>query len=186
MIPRAPIAIPYFTGHGHTKVLAQEVAHGAEAAGGAATLIDVERMTSAEWQHLHAAPAILFACPTYMGSVPARFEAFLEEASEGWVDQVWANKIAGGLTVATFPAGDKLATLMRLSVYAAQMGMIWIGQQEIGAPVRHDHPGINAGGSWLGLTASSSRNKSQMVESCDLETARRYGARIAMAVVRWG
>ena len=176
------IAIPYFTGNGHTRILAEAIASGAEDA----QLIDVEIIDDAGWATLDAAPAILFACPTYMGSVPARYEAFLEDASERWMNQGWADKLAGGATVATFASGDKLSTLIRLSVYAAQMGMVWIGPNEIGAPVDAANPGINAGGSWLGLTATSSRDKSLLIGPEDRETARRFGRRIQNAVARWG
>lgn len=174
-------AIAYFSGNGHTTRLAQAVAAGA----GVAHLIDIEQITDTDWQRLDAAPAIVFGTPTYMGSSAARYDAFLEEASSRWPSQLWADKIAGGFTVATYPSGDKLSTLMRLAIYAAQMGMIWVGQAEIGAPVDPDKPGINAAGCWLGLGATSSRDKSQLVEADDLETARRFGARIAMAAHRW-
>lgn len=175
------IAIPYFSGNGHTRVLAQAVAGGT----GGARLIDVEAMTADDWQALDAAEAVLFGTPTYMGSTAAGYDRFLEEASDRWPDLLWRDKIAGGFTVATFPSGDKLSALMRLAVYAAQMGMIWVGQAEIGAPVDPQKPGINRTGSWLGLMASSSRDKTEMIDAEDLETARRFGARIAGAVLRW-
>ena len=176
-----PIMIPYFTGMGHTRLLAEAIADGA----GAATVIDVENMTDADWAALDAAEAIVFGAPTYMGSVAARYDMFLEEAAVRWQNQTWANKIAAGFTVATFPSGDKFSTLMRLSVYAAQMGMLWIGQAEIGAPVNPDRGGVNAHGSWLGLMAVSSRDKGQMVAADDLATARLFGKRIAPAADRW-
>lgn len=175
------IAIPYFTGNGHTRVLAEAVADGA----GGARLIDVEQITEADWQTLQQAHAILFASPTYMGSTAAGFDRFLEDAADRWPDLPWRDKIAGGLTVATYPSGDKLSTLIRLAVYAAQMGMIWVGQAEIGAPVHPDKPGLNAPGSYLGLMATSSRDKTQMVDPHDLETARHFGARIAAVTLRW-
>lgn len=183
----APVAIPFFTGNGHTRALAEAVADGSgHGAGRRAVTLDVESLSDRGWATLDAAPAILFACPTYMGSVPARYEAFLEDASDRWMDQGWADKLAGGMSVATFPSGDKLATLIRLSIFAAQMGMVWIGPNEIGAPVDPENPGINAGGSWLGLTATSSRDKSLLISKQDRETARRFGARVARAVARWG
>ena len=169
------ICIPYFTGAGHTAKLAQYIADGI----GAARLIDVSRITPADWDALDTAPAIVFGTPTYMGSSAARFDIFLEEASSRWMTQDWANKIAGGFTVATFPSGDKLSSLMRLSVYAAQMGMIWVGPNAIGAPVNPDAPGLNQNGSWLGLMATSSRDKSELITADDAETARLFGARIA-------
>lgn len=177
----AKIAIPYFTGMGHTRMLAQAVADGADGA----RLIDVEKITKPDWDALDAADAIVFGAPTYMGSVAARYDVFLEEASERWPDQIWADKVAAGFTVATYPSGDKFSTLMRMAVYAAQMGMIWVGQAEIGAPVHPDRGPVNAQGSWLGLMAMSSRDKTQMVDPDDLATARVFGARIAKSALRW-
>lgn len=175
------IVIPFYTGSGHTRRLAEAVAEGA----GGARLVDIETMTEEDWAALDAAEAIVFGAPTYMGSSAARYDAFLEEASDRWPDQLWGDRIAAGFTVATYPSGDKLSTLVRLAIYAAQMGMIWVGQAEIGAPVDPEKPGINRAGSWLGLTATSSRDKTQLVEAEDIETARRFGARLRAATLRW-
>jgi NAD(P)H dehydrogenase (quinone) len=38
----------------------------------------------------------------------------------------------------------------------------------------------------LGLMATSSRDKTEMIDAGDRETARLYGARISAAVARWG
>lgn len=176
-----PIAIPYFTGAGHTRRLAEALAEGCENA----HLIDVEMISDTDWRALDAAPAILFGTPTYMGSAAARYDVFLEEASERWVDQLWADKLAGGFTVGAYPAGDKLSALIRLCIYAAQMGMIWIGPNSIGTPVDPSQPGINKDGSMLGLTATSSRDKAQLIDPDDLETARLFGQRVHHAVKRW-
>jgi len=176
-----PVAIPYFTGSGHTRRLAEAVAEGI----GNARLIDVETMTKADWQALDDAPAILFGTPTYMGSSAARYDQFLEDASDRWADQLWADRVAGGFTVATYPSGDKLNTLMRLAIYATQMGMIWIGPNAIGPPVDPSNPGINTDGANLGLMATSSRDKAQLIDTGDLATARLFGARVAAAVDRW-
>lgn len=177
-----PICLPYFSGSGHTAKLARAIADGAEAP---TQLIDVTEMGAPDWDALDAAPAIVFGAPTYMGSTAARFDAFLEEASSRWDCHGWTDKIAAGFTVATHGSGDKLAALQRMAIYAAQMGMIWVGQAAIGAPVKPKQVGINRDGSWLGLMATSSRDKSQMVGAHDLETARRFGARIAAASARW-
>ncbi len=176
-----PIALPYFTGSGHTRRLAEAVAGGLENA----RLIDIEHISDDDWSALDAAPAILFGTPTYMGSSAARYDQFLEDASDRWPDQLWADKIAGGFTVATYPSGDKLSTLMRLTIYASQMGMVWIGPNAIGAPVDPSQPGINRDGSNLGLMATSSRDKTQLIDADDVATARLFGQRIAQAVAKW-
>lgn len=176
-----PICLPYFSGTGHTARLARGIADGI----GAARLIDVVEMSAADWEALDAAPAIVMGAPTYMGSTAARYDAFLEEASSRWDSHGWTDKIGAGFTVATHGSGDKLAALQRMAIYAAQMGMIWVGQAAIGAPVKPGQPGINRDGSWLGLMATSSRDKGQLIEPHDLETARRFGHRIAAASDRW-
>ena len=180
---RNRICLPYFSGAGHTRRLAHAIAEGA--AGCDARPIDITEMTAPDWEALDAAGAIVFGAPTYMGSTAARFDLFLEQASERWDQMPWADKIAAGFTVGTHGSGDKLSALQRMAVFAAQMGMIWVGQAEIGTPVKPGNPGINRDGSWLGLMATSSRDKPQMIEPGDLETARRFGARIAAAARRW-
>ncbi len=177
------IALPYFSGNGHTRRLTQAVASGMK--GTTACIIDVATLTDHDWESMDRAHAIVFCAPTYMGSTAADYAAFLEEAGGRWMSQSWQNKIAAGLTVATFPSGDKLATLMRMSIFAAQMGMIWVGQSEIGAPVFPEAPGINRDGSWLGLMVTSARDKSQLIDPTDLDTAERFGTRIAEATKRW-
>lgn len=173
------VALPYYSGAGHTAQLAQAIARGATAQGATAAAINVEEMTTESWATLDSAHAILFGAPTYMGSAAARYGAFLEEAGERWMDLGWKDKMAGGFTVATFPSGDKLSTLQRFSIFAAQMGMIWIGPAEIGAPVYPEREGANADGAWLGLMATSARSPRGAVRSGDLETAARFGARVA-------
>jgi len=176
------IAIAYWTGNGHTRRLAEHVAAGV---GEAAWLLDVAGITRADWDRLNGAAAIVFGAPTYMGSVAAGFKAFMDASGDLWEDQLWADKIAAGFTVATYPSGDKLVSLTQLAVFAAQHGMIWVGQDLIGAPVRPDQTGINEAGFNLGLAATSSRDKTLLVGPGDAETARRFGARIAVAARRW-
>ncbi|MEM6372330.1 MAG: flavodoxin family protein [Pseudomonadota bacterium] len=173
------IALPFYSGAGHTAQMAQAIAEGATRDGVNAHVLNVETLDAAGWATLDGADAILFGAPTYMGSAAARYAAFLEEAGERWMDLGWKDKIAGGFTVATFPSGDKLSTLQRFSIFAAQMGMIWVGPAEIGAPVYPEREGVNADGAWLGLMASSARQPRGAVRPSDLTTAARFGARVA-------
>jgi len=176
------IAIPYWTGNGHTRRVAEHVAEGI---GPAAWLLDVGKITDPDWQRLNRSEAIVFGAPTYMGSVAAGYKAFMDASGDLWEDQLWADKIAAGFTVATYPSGDKLSSLTQLAVFAAQHGMVWVGQDLIGAPVRPDHPGINAAGFNLGLAATSSRDKTLMIQPGDIETARLFGKRIRAVTERW-
>ena len=177
------IAIAYWTGSGHTRRLAEHVAAGS---GDAARLIDVANMRRTEWDLLDRAAAIVFGAPTYMGSTSAGVKAFMDESSDRWVNQVWADKIAGGFTVATYPSGDKMVTLTQLAVFAAQHGMIWVGLDQIGEKVDPAQGGMNSDGYCLGLGARSSRDKSLLIDPGDAATAHDFGARIAAAARRWG
>lgn len=178
------IALPYYSGAGHTAQIATAIADGATAQGATSHIIDIEKISASDWASLDRADAILFGTPTYMGSVAAAYAAFLEEAGGRWMDQIWADKVAGGFTVATFGSGDKLGALQRLSIFAAQMGMIWAGPNDIGAPVFPAEPGINADGGWLGLMGSSVSTPRGAVRPGDLETGRRFGARVAKLCMR--
>lgn len=173
------IALPYYSGAGHTAQLADAIATGAGQGDATAHCIDIESITDTDWSLLDGAQAIVFGAPTYMGSVPARYGIFLEKAGERWMEQGWQDKVAGGFTVATFGSGDKLATLQRFSIFAAQMGMIWVGPTDIGAPVFPEREGTNADGGWLGLMATSARTPRGSVRPGDLETAQAFGTRIA-------
>ena len=178
------IAIAYCSGSGHTQRLAELVAEGISGAGGTARLIDVETLDADVWQALDTADAIVFGAPTYMGSAAAAMKHMMDESSDRWSDQVWQDKVAAGFTIGSYASGDKLATLTQFAVFAAQHGMIWAGLTEIG-PVGSNIADINWQGSNLGLMATSSRDKSILIDPGDGETARLFGARIVAVVNRW-
>lgn len=176
------ICIPYFSGFGHTKRVASAIASGI---GPAARLIDVDTITADDWAALDAADAIIMGAPTYMGSAAARFSLFLEATDTRWEHGRWNDKLAAGFTTAIHPSGDKLASLQRLASFAAQMGMIWVGPNDIGAPVKPDRPGLNRDGSWLGLMVTEQLGQDEDLLPEDLETARRFGARLLRVTQRW-
>ena len=176
------IAIVYYSGSGHTARQAQLIADGI--ASEPVSVLDCGALSESDWQVLDRADAIIFGAPTYMGSAAAGFKLFMDDSSDRWSEQVWADKLAAGFTVATYASGDKLATLGQLAIFAAQHGMLWIGQKEIG-PRGSDFDAINWQGSFLGLMATSSRNKAALLDQGDADTARLFGARIEAAVKRW-
>jgi len=181
----ARIAIAYSSGAGHTRILADCIAEAAGEAGCAVHLADVERMEARDWDTLANADAIVFGSPTFMGSVSAPFKAFMDTSSDFWTDQLWRDKLAAGFTVGSSPSGDKSLTLTTLVTFAAQHAMIWVGQAEIGPPSMPERLGINEDGHNLGLAATSSRDKSVMINPGDRETAAMFGRRIAWAAQRW-
>ncbi|APB33038.1 NADPH-dependent FMN reductase [Gloeomargarita lithophora Alchichica-D10] len=188
----ARVAVVYFSGSGHTHLMAEAIEQGAGQVG--ETRVDLlritgEQITNGRWREdgfmdtLNQATAIIFGSPTYMGGVAAQFKAFLDAASGVWFRQGWQDKIAGGFTHSGSPSGDKQGTLLYLAINAAQHGMIWVGSPEM-----PDGMGVNRLGSFLGVMGQSPLDMSGQpatLEPGDGETAKRYGQRIARIAQGW-
>ena len=180
------LAIPYFSRSGHTEKLARIIADGAQTTQNIKTsLINIQSINDSDWHTLHTSDGIIFGSPTYLGNIAAGYKAFIEETSPFWRSQKWANKIAGGFTIGNSPSGDKLNTLMSLAIFAMEQGMIWVGQNQVGSLHNQDNKGINLDGSWVGLMATSHRDKKILIREGDIRTARIFGKRVAQATTQW-
>lgn len=172
------ITILFHSGYGHTAKVAEYVAKGASLVEGITTkAISVETLTTDEaWAELDSSDAIIFGSPTYMGSVSAKFKEFMDASSKRWFTQKWKNKIAAGFTNSASLSGDKLGTLVQISIFAAQHSMIWVG-----ADTMPNANGLNRLGSFLGVMTQADSDKSADVAppQVDLETASALGKRVA-------
>ncbi len=182
------IAVVFHSEKGHTRVVAEAVAQGVDDVEGAqATLMAV---ATVDWPLLAACDAIIFGCPTFMGSVSAAFKAFMEaSSSRAWAGQAWKDKLAAGFTNSAGHSGDKLNTLVQLAVFAAQHGMLWIG---LGLPPgnnssRGSRDDLNRLASFLGAMAQSNvdEDPSTAPPRSDRRTAHALGERVAGAALRW-
>ncbi|MFJ9774262.1 flavodoxin family protein [Kitasatospora sp. NPDC101157] len=196
--PTVTVTVVHHSVHGHTRVLAQHLAEGARLVPGAEVHLAelrAEDVNAGRWHDpevlalLDRSDAIVFGSPTLMGSVSAVFKAFMEAAFTPFVTQGWKDKLAGGFTMSASQSGDKLTVLQQLSVFAAQLGMQWIGVGDMpgnnwSGGSRDD---LNRLGSWLGLMSQSHADlgPEQAGSRGDLLTARRYGERIARLTQRW-
>jgi NAD(P)H dehydrogenase (quinone) len=192
------VAIVYQSGGGHTQVLAESIAQGVAATPGAeAKLIRIQgkQIINGRWddpaimEQLEKCDAIVFGCATYMGSASAIYKAFLEKAFDPWLGQKWKDKIAAGFTNSASQNGDKLSTLIQLSIFAAQMGMLWVG---VGDPPGNNWSGgstkdVNRLGSWLGAMGQSNGDQGPDIAPSqgDRSTAERLGRRVAGVTLRW-
>ncbi|GGV16876.1 FMN reductase [Kitasatospora herbaricolor] len=196
--PTVTVTVVHHSVHGHTRVLAEHLADGARLVPGARVhLVEIrpEDVVAGRWHDaevlalLDRSDAIVLGCPTLMGSVSAVFKAFMEAAFTPFTTQAWKDKLAGGFTMSASQSGDKLAVLQQLSVFAAQLGMQWIGVGDMpgnnwSGGSRDD---VNRLGSWLGLMSQSHADQGPQDAGSrgDLLTARRYGERIARLTQRW-
>lgn len=188
----AGIAVVYFSGSGHTHLMAEAIAEGASKVTESVQLFRIvgEQITNGRWkddqvmEQLMQADAIVFGSPTYMGGVAAQLKAFIDAASAAWFTQQWKDKIAGGFTHSSSPSGDKQGTLLYLAINAAQHSMIWVGAGEMS----NKDNGVNRLGSYLGIMGQSDMDMSgapATLDAGDRLTAVQYGHRIATAAQRW-
>ena len=89
------VCVVYHSGYGHTQKQAAAVLEGLQQLDDVeATLVPVDDLVdedSSSWAFLDGADAIVFGCPTYMGSPSAGFKAFMEATSGRWMEQKWAD-----------------------------------------------------------------------------------------------
>ena len=179
----------YHSGYGHTKAQADAVADGARSVPATEVHQIAVQQIDAHWEQLHAADALIFGTPTYMGTVSAEFKAFMDKTSQFWANQPWKDKLAAAFTNSGSQHGDKLNTLISLTVFAAQHGMNWIS---LGLLPGHNlstssAEDLNRVGGFLGAMAQSNVDEGPEVAppQSDRETAFQLGRRVAEAAHRW-
>ena len=171
--------VVYHSGYGHTKVVAEQVAAGANAQ---LIAIDAEgNITDADWDAINAADAIVFGAPTYMGSPSWQFKKFADASSKAWFTQGWKDKVFGGFTNSASFNGDKQVSLIAMQTLASQHGGIWVS---LGLPPSNSKAATrndinNLGGSVGLLVQSPSDASTAEIPQGDLDTAKLYGARVA-------
>jgi NAD(P)H dehydrogenase (quinone) len=183
------LAIIYHSGNGHTKLQAQAVHRGAQSVPGTKAKLYTAEDAAGRFDELDSADAIIFGCPTYMGSMSAGMKTFIEAAAKKWYTQSWKDKIAGAFTNSSSFSGDKLNTLTGLFINAMQHGMIFVGlgimpsSNKPEAMNQNTGPGSDAhnrNGASIGPMATSFQVDPPDAPSIgDIETAEMYGRRVA-------
>ena len=174
------LAVVYHSPYGHTAKVAQYIAQGAEKAGVQVHLMNVEQV---DWDVLDAADAIIFGCPTYMGSLSAAMKLFMEQSSKRWLARTWQGKLAAGFTNGGGLSGDKLAVLQQINLFAMQHGMLWSGLPMM--PTGRGTQDLNRMSSFLGLMTQSDNAPVEVTPpSGDLETALWFGEYLGLLLSR--
>lgn len=183
------VAIVYHSMYGHTEAVAKSVQAGAQRIAGTEVKLISVADTGNCWDDLHGADAIIFGCPTYMGSASADFKKFMEATAGFWLEQKWKDKLAAGFTNSSSQSGDKLNTLVQQAIFAAQHGMIWVslgmlpGNNSSTASISD----LNRLGSFMGAMAQSDNDQGPEVtpRGNDHETAALLGQRVAELAQRF-
>ncbi|HHV2445154.1 TPA: NADPH-dependent FMN reductase [Escherichia coli] len=156
------IAVVYYSGYGHTKLVAEKVAQGAHA-----DLISIDNegnITEQEWEKLDAADA----------------------SSKAWFTRKWQDKVFGGFTNSASLNGDKQVTLIYLQTLASQHGGLWVslGQAPANVLASTREDVNNLGGSVGLLVQSPADAGADQIPTGDLDTAVKYGERVATITAR--
>jgi NAD(P)H dehydrogenase (quinone) len=190
------ITIVYYSGTGHTHLMAENIAKGARSVPDTeATLLRIEGKDIVEGRYanealvnsLAGADAVVFGSPTYMGGVAAQFKAFVDAMGNIWYTRALKDRIAGGFTISGSPSGDKSSTLGYLHVLADQLGMLWVGNGELPYYMTGAKEEINRFSYFTGATAQSpvtNDGSPAKLNEGDAATAAKYGERIAATVHR--
>jgi len=182
------IAIVYDSGYGHTAKQAQAVAEGVERVAGVRARLIAVADDAIPWDMLEASDGIIFGSPTYNGTISSRLKKFMEDSTRpAWVELKWRDKIAAGFTNSGAQNGDKLNSLMTISLFAAQHAMVWVGLDVMpGKDASKTSPDLNRLGSWLGAMAQSEDASAEVTPpESDLKTAAHLGQRVADIVRRF-
>ncbi len=178
------VVIVYHSGYGHTQRVAQHVAEGAQ---GELLAIDAEgNLPENAWDKLNAADAIIFGTPTYMGGPSWQFKKFADASSKAWFTRAWQDKVFGAFTNSASPVGDKGATLISLQTLASQHGGIWVSLGLLPSNKKEStRQDVNSLGGSVGLLVQSPSDASvDEIPQGDLDTAKRYGQRVAEVAAR--
>lgn len=177
--------VVFFSGYGHTKHVAEQVAKGAQA-----NLIQIDdngEISDADWDALDAAESIIFGAPTYMGNVPWQFKKFADASSKQWFVNAWQDKVFGGFTNSGSLNGDKHSTLAYFQLLAGQHGGVWVSLGLAPAnKLDSTRDEVNNLGASIGvLVQSPSDAGAEAIPAGDLETARLYGERVVKIAQRF-
>ncbi|OEY94083.1 NADPH-dependent FMN reductase [Acinetobacter proteolyticus] len=176
------IAVVYFSGYGHTKVVAETFAVAIDA-----SLIEIDQngeITEQDWQTLNNAQGIVFGAPTYMAAAPWQFKKFADASSKIWFTRGWQDKVFAGFTNSASLNGDKQVTLIQLQTLASQHGGIWVSLGLLPANTKDaKREDVNSLGGSVGLLVQSPSDAStDEIPTGDLETAKLYAKRVKSIV----
>lgn len=179
------ISIIYFSGYGHTKTVAEQVAKGAKA-----QLIEIDQqgeIGDKDWAQLNQSKVIVFGAPTYMGAAPWQFKKFADATSKIWFSGGWRNKLFAGFTNSASLNGDKHSTLQYFQLLAAQHGGLWISLGLLPSnTLNSTRDDVNNLGGSIGLLVQSPSDAgSDKIPQGDLKTAEIFGQRLVEVAERY-
>jgi NAD(P)H dehydrogenase (quinone) len=183
-VPPVRIVVVYHSGYGHTTRIAESVARGATEIRGANVSLVTAEQGPGHWGLVDDADAIVMGALTYVGSLSASFEAFMDATSHlQYAEKRWAGKFAAGFTNGAFRGGDKQNSPVQLMTFAAQHQMHWVNLDlNYGNNRSYTNEDIlNRDSYTLGMAGQANMDQGGDVAppSSDIRTAEFLGRRVA-------
>ncbi len=180
------ISIVFHSDYGHTEQVAKRLYEELQSDQAEVHLIPVCDAESALDQ-LHQSDTIIFGSPTHFGGVSAAFKKFMEQTGSFWYKQLWKDKLAAGFTNSSTLSGDKLNTLISISLFAAQHSMHWINLGIMPRFINDEQTdGQNRISAYIGLMTQSDNSIKEVspIHSGDLVTIQLFAHRILQVTIQ--
>lgn len=196
------IAIVFYSMYGHIRKLADAEKAGIEAAGGSATLLQVQETLPEEVlakmgaaglkdesipvlsdpKQLLEFDAILFGIPTRYGNFPAQWKTFWDKTGGIWATGGYWGKYAGVFVSTGTPGGGQESTVISTMSTLAHHGLIYVplGYKTV-FPKLTNLDEVHGGSPW-GAGTFASGDGSRQPSALELEIATEQGKAFYQAV----
>ena len=194
------VLVVYYSGSGHTEIMAQAVAEGARSVDGVTCdvkrvpeLVPEEIAKSSGMKTEQDAPfarpdeladydAIIFGTPTRFGNMAAQMRNFLDQTGGLWMNRALVGKVGSAFTSTASQHGGQETTLMSILTNLLHMGCTVVGldygfQGQMGVDEVK-------GGAPYGATTIADGDGSRQPSKTELDGARYLGKRVATTAAK--
>jgi len=189
------ILVLYYSGYGHTEIMAQAVADGAKSVSGVTCdlkrvpeLVPEEVAKSSGMKTDQEAPfavpsdladydAVIFGTPTRFGNMAAQMRNFLDQTGGLWMSRALVGKVGSVFTSTASQHGGQETTITSFHSTLLHHGMVIVG-----LPYSWEGASIMteiSGGTPYGASTIANGDGSRMPSENELEGARFQGAHVA-------
>lgn len=189
------ILILYYSRHGHTAALADEIRHGVIAVPGCAARmrtvaalahrpdsVPLSGPPHASKDDLRECAGLALGSPTRFGNMAAPLKAFLDETSDLWLSGSLIGKPAGVFTSTSSLHGGQESTLLSMMLPLLHHGMLIMGVPYSEAALLD----TRSGGTPYGASHVAGADNSNVISEHEKRVARALGKRLAETALRLG
>ncbi|MEE4146966.1 MAG: NAD(P)H:quinone oxidoreductase [Halieaceae bacterium] len=186
------ILVLYYSRHGATAAMAQQVARGVEQVAGMAAVLRTVPSVSAdceksaddipadgplycELEDLRACAGLVLGSPTRFGNMAAPLKYFLDQSSSLWLSGALIDKPAGVFTSTSSLHGGQETTLLSMLLPLLHHGMVVAGLPYSEAGLMR----TSSGGTPYGASHWAGPDNSRALDDTEAALCRALGARVA-------